>query len=292
MPKDGLLQILDKVHQNKNFDFRSYKESTLKRRIERRLRATKTKSYQQYIKVLDADPGEYTKLIDNLTIQVTEFFRNPEAWQIIREQVLPDIIRRKFENREQLLQVWCPGCATGEEVYSVAILLEQLLDERRTNFEVNIWGTDIDMESLHKAEKAEYKPDITKSIPQDILNRYFNFDGNFRVKSGIRSWTHFRSNDLVLDEPLKQTDMIICRNVAIYFTRPLQEKIFINFGQGLNDKGYLFLGKAETLIGPAREEFKVINKRWRVYQKIDPGNNTTCKTLWGTNQWQTVDCRY
>ena len=128
MLENGLLQILDKVYQQKDFDFRGYKESTLERRIERRLRATKTVSYQQYTEVLDADPCEYTKLIDNLTIQVTEFFRNPEAWQILRGKILPDIIRRKIENRERTLQVWCPGCATGEEVYSVAVLVDQLLD--------------------------------------------------------------------------------------------------------------------------------------------------------------------
>ena len=113
MLKDGLLQILDKVHQQQDFDFRGYKESTLARRIERRLRATKTATYQQYAEVLDADPDEYTKLVDSLTIQVTEFFRDPEAWQILKEKILPDIIRKKPENGERILRIWCSGCATG-----------------------------------------------------------------------------------------------------------------------------------------------------------------------------------
>ena len=268
MLTDGLLQILEKVYQHKHFDFRGYKESTLKRRIERRLRATKTKSYQQYIQVLDGDPGEYTKLIDNLTIQVTAFFRNPQAWQILGENILPDIIRRKIENREPILQIWCPGCATGEEVYSVAILIDQLLGKRRNDFEVNIWGTDIDAESLFRAKQAIYKPDTAAIVPQDILNRYFSFHGDFKVKSRIQQWVHFGSHDLVLDEPLKQMDLIVCRNVAIYFARPLQEKVLMDFCNALGKKGSLFLGKAETLVGSAKEEFRVINKRWKLYEKV------------------------
>jgi len=274
MLQDGILQILDKVHQHKNFDFTGYKESTLKRRIERRLRATRTASYQQYTEVLDADPNEYTKLIDNLTIQVTEFFRNPEAWQILREQVIPKIIEETKNNEimnessKPRLRIWCAGCATGEEVYSVAILIDQLLGKKRNDFEMDIWGTDIDTESLTRSEQAEYKPDTVKSVPQDILNRYFDCPGNFKTKSRIHNWAHFRSHDLVLDEPLKQMDMIICRNVAIYFSRSLQEKVFMDFYNGLNNKGHLFLGKAETLVGPAKEKFGVINKRWKIYQKV------------------------
>ncbi len=274
MLKDGLLQILDKVHQRKAFDFRGYKESTLKRRVGRRLRATKTESYQQYTEVLDADPGEYTRLIDNLTIQVTEFFRNPEAWQILREEVIPKIIDEKRSSEimnkssRPRLRIWSAGCATGQEVYSVAILVDQLLGKEKNDFEVEIWGTDIDAESILKAEQAEYKPDMVKTVPQDILNTYFDRPGNFRMKPRIMNSVSFKRHDLVLDSPLEQIDLIVCRNVAIYFTRPLQMKIFTDFCNGLKTGGYLFLGKAETLVGPAKEKFGIINKRWKIYQKI------------------------
>lgn len=266
MLNGGLLHILEKVRLQKDFDFRQYKESILKRRIERRLSVTKAESYQQYTEVLDADHSEYTRLIDNLTIKVSEFFRNPQAWQILREKVLPDIIREKVKDGKSILRIWCAGCATGEEVYSVAMLAGQFLQEKN-DFEVNIWGTDIDIESLLKAKRAQYKPDMTKAVPEDILNKYFDFDGNFRAKSCIRDCVYFKLHNLVQDEPLKQMDMIICRNVAIYFTRPLHTKIFMDFYNGLNDKGYLFLGKAETLIGPAKQKFNVIDKRWKIYQK-------------------------
>lgn len=280
MLEEGLLQVLDKVCEHRDFDFRQYKESTLKRRIERRLRATKVESYNQYLRVLSNDPSEYTRLIDNLTIQVTEFFRNPEAWHVIREEVIPKIIEQK-KNREIMnnglkpgLRIWCAGCATGEEVYSVAMLAEHLLDERKIDLEVNVWGTDIDGESLLRAEQVVYKPVVTKTVPEDMLNKYFYYDDEgYKVIPSLRKRVYFRLHNLVSDDPLKQMDLILCRNVAIYFTRPLQEKIFMDFCNGLNDKGYLFLGKAETLIGPAREEFKVINKRWRIYEKNDPGKN-------------------
>jgi chemotaxis protein methyltransferase CheR len=273
MLEQGLLQILEKVYEQTHLDFRQYKESSLKRRIERRLRATKTESYQQYIEVLDTDPSEYTRLIGNLTIKVTEFFRNPQAWQVIRNKILPEIVSEKTERgnidegTNPVLRIWSAGCATGQEVYSGAILVDQLLGERKNELEVNIWGTDIDKESLLKARQAEYKSNIVKEIPQDILNKYFNFHGDFTPKPFIRDWVYFKSHDLVLDEPLKHIDMIICRNVIIYFEKPLQEKVFMNFYTSLNKKGYLFLGKAETLIGPAREKFKAIDKQWRIYQK-------------------------
>jgi chemotaxis methyl-accepting protein methylase len=278
MLEEGLLQILDKVYEHRDLDFRQYKESTLKRRVERRLRATKVESYNQYINVLSNDPGEYTRLIDNLTIQVTEFFRNPEAWQVLREQVIPEIIERK-KNSEIMnkrlkpgLRIWCAGCATGEEVYSTAILVDHLLDERKTDFEVIVCGTDIDDESLLKAEHLVYKSVVTKTVSEDIFNKYFHYDdGGYKVIPSLRKTVCFRHHNLVLDDPLKEMDLIVCRNVAIYFTRPLQEKIFMDFCNGLNGKGYLFLGKAETLIGPALERFKVINKRWRIYQKNDQG---------------------
>ena len=207
---------------------------------------------------------------------MTEFFRDSEAWEVLSKKVLAEIIRQKIENRKEnedlkpVLQIWSAGCATGQEAYSAAILLDRLLKNKMDDLKVDIWGTDIDRESLLKAQQAEYKPDVLKGVSQDILNKYFDFDGDFMVKYYIKDRVHFKSQDLVLDEPLRQMDLILCRNVAIYFERPLQEKIFMDFYNGLNEEGYLFLGKAETLIGPAQEKFKTVDRSWRIYQKT-PG---------------------
>jgi len=271
MLEEGLLRILDKVCEVTGIDFRQYKESSLRRRMERRLTATKVFSYEEYAEVLDREPDEYR----GLAIKVTEFFRDRDAWGIIGEKILPEIIKRKGKNRERAgdfkpaLRIWSAGCATGQEAYSIAIVLDRLLGERRGEVKVDIWGTDIIKETLLKAEQAVYKSTAVKGVPQDILNEYFDIDNGFRVSSLARESVHFKFQDLVLDEPFKEMDLILCRNVAIYFERPLQEKIFTDFYNGLNRKGYLFLGKAETLIGSAREKFKVIDKRWKIYRKED-----------------------
>ena len=273
MLEEGFLQILDKVYKERGLDFRQYKESSLRRRIKRRLGGRNVASCQEYLKVLDTDPEEYKRLADCLTIKVTDFFRNPEVWQILREGVLPEVIREKIKKRKEnegfkpVLRIWSAGCATGQEVYSMAILLDQLLRERKDDLEVIIWGTDIDKESLLKAQQAEYKSDMIKGVPQKVLSNYFDFNDNFKLKSHVTDMVYFKSHDLVMNEPLRHMDMILCRNVVIYFERPLQEKVFMDFYHGLSGGGYLFLGKAETLIGPAKQRFEVIDKRWRIYQK-------------------------
>lgn len=285
MLEQGLLQILEKVYEERGFDFRQYKESSLKRRIEKRLRAKKAGSYEEYAKILDTDPDEYKRLVDALTIKVTEFFRDPEAWQVLSERVLPEIIRGKTgdtrlhkrsggqgkenENITPVLRVWSAGCATGQETYSVAILLNQLLEERKDALQIDICGTDIDKDSLIKAQQGEYKSEMMKNVPQDIRDKYFDPRNSFRVRDPLRKIVYFKFHDLALEGPLKGIDLILCRNVAIYFDRSLQEKIFMDFRNGLGEGGYLFLGKAETLIGPAQGRFNVVDRRWKIYRKLD-----------------------
>jgi chemotaxis methyl-accepting protein methylase len=274
MLKEGLVQILEDVYQHRDLDFRQYKESSLERRLERRLRATQAESYKQYMDVLANDPDEYTRLINSLTIQVTEFFRDPEAWQVLRKEIIPRIIEQKInnnpvnENPNHGLRIWCAGCATGEEVYSIAMLTDRLLTEKKIDLAVDIRGTDINKDALATATIAEHKLTTPRPDFQDIINEHFDSSGKFRITPRMRDCVHFESHDLVLDEPLEQMDLVICRNVAIYFTRPLQMKIFSDFARSLNEGGCLFLGKAETLIGPAKDDFEAINKRWRVLKKV------------------------
>lgn len=258
-------EILDRVYKERGFDFRQYKESSLTRRIERRLHATKAESYKDYIIRLDADPAEYDKLIDIFLINVTEFFRDKEAFDIIKNEALPDIIENNIKPK---LKIWSAGCATGEEVYSIAIIADEILGNRRDGFGVSIYGTDIDRHSLAKAEEGIYKSVIVKdNIPSEILSKYFDINGSIGIKEFVKRNCFFVFHDLVSDKPFNEVDLVLCRNVAIYFERSLQEKIYMDFYNALNEGGYLFLGKAETLIGPARERFNVIDKRWKIYKK-------------------------
>lgn len=264
----NIMEILEKVYQERGFDFRQYKETSLERRLQKRLHALNLKSYTDYVTRLSEDPAEYDRLIDTLLINVTEFFRDRDAFDVIRDKVLPDVMEHKTGAKPEL-KIWSAGCATGEEAYSMAILLNEILEDKTDNLEFTICGTDIDKDSLEKAKEAAYRIATTNGkITDEILDKYFIKNGCLRVKDAVKRNCHFTFHDLVLDRPFKAMDIILCRNVAIYFERALQEKIYVDFYSALNEKGYLFLGKAETLIGPTQERFKVIDKRWKIYQKL------------------------
>ena len=263
-----IIEILEKVYKERGFDFRQYKETSLERRLQKRLHAVNLKSYKDYVIRLSEDPAEYDRLIDTILINVTEFFRDRDAFDVIRDKVLPDVIRDKSDERPEL-KIWSAGCATGEEAYSMAILLNEILEDKADDCEFSVCGTDIDKDSLEKANAAAYRIETANGkIADEILNKYFIRNGSLKVKDSVKRNCFFLFHDLVLHRPLKAIDIILCRNVAIYFERALQEKIYAKFSDALNEKGYLFLGKAETLVGPAREKFEVIDKRWKIYRKL------------------------
>lgn len=268
--QSDIMKILGKVFKERGFDFRQYKETSLERRLQKRLHALNLKSYKDYIVRLSEDPAEYGRLINTILINVTEFFRDPDAFDVIRDKVLPDVIKGKEGNTGERpeLKIWSAGCATGEEAYSMAILLNEISGNKAGNFGFSVCGTDISANSLGKAKEAVYRIELANGkITDEILDKYFMINGCLKVKDAVKSNCFFWSHDLVLDGPLKAMDIVLCRNVAIYFERALQEKIYMDFFAALNEKGYLFLGKAESLIGPAQEKFEVVDKRWKVYKK-------------------------
>jgi len=267
-----IIEILEKVCKERGLDFRQYKKTSLERRLQKRLHALNLKSYEDYIVRLSEDPAEYDRLIETLLINVTEFFRDRDAFDVIRNKVLPDIMGCKADARHKL-KIWSAGCATGEEAYSMAILLNETLGNKSDNYEFSIYGTDIDKDSLEKAKAAAYRIEtVDGKIADEILDKYFVRNGSLRVKDFVKRSCFFLFHDLVLDRPLKAMDIILCRNVAIYFERALQEKIYLDFYNALNEDGCLFLGKAETLIGPAQENFEVIDKRWNIYKSRPLGD--------------------
>lgn len=265
----SLKPLLGKIYKDCGFDFRQYKESTLQRRIAKRLNSLgQVHSYQDYICYLDQDPTEYQRLLRDLTIKVTEFFRDREAFELMKTKVLPRLVEEKIRNSSNAqLKIWSAGCASGEEVYSMAVLLEEILEGKRDRVEVEIYGTDIDREFLIKADQAKYKSDAIRSIPHEFLEKYFSQNGCVSVKELSKRHCQFLFHNLVQDPPFYGMDLIVCRNVLIYFERSLQEKICTQFYEALQEGGFLFLGKAETLLGSAQERFRVIDKRWRIYQK-------------------------
>jgi chemotaxis methyl-accepting protein methylase len=262
-----LRALLDKIYQDRGFDFRQYREKSLRRRLERRLYATKAGSYREYMALLDRDSDEYGKLLDVLTINVSEFFRDPGAFAILSEVVLPEVVSFAESDNEGTIRIWSAGCASGEEPYSIAILLAEVLGPKLKDFHITVYATDIDEASLLKARRGEYDAEAVSKLPKELAEKYLGSEGQYSIRHEIKQLIDFRQHSLVTDEPFTCLDLVACRNVVIYFDRDLQEKVFTSFYRGLRQGGFLLLGKAETLIGEAARLFHTVNKQWRVYEK-------------------------
>ena len=265
--QSDLKRLTEKLLRERAVDFREYKPTTLSRRIQRRLGAANCADIECYLKYLDQRADEYAKLIDSILINVTEFFRDPEAWEIIKNEVLPRIIAERRPGDQ--IRIWSTGCATGEEPYTAAMVLLDVLGDRANDFDIRIYATDIDDESLSVARRGEYLDDAVKTIPESYLPRYFDKNARWCIKRDVRKMVIFGRHNLVTDAPISHSDMIVCRNVLIYMSVDLQNRILSKFHYGLQPGGYLFLGRAESLLTTS-ELFTPTNERWRVFQKESP----------------------
>jgi chemotaxis protein methyltransferase CheR len=268
-PDSELRYLLDKVRRNKGIDFSLYRMATISRRAASRLRKTGCSGYMEYIAYLNRHPEEYDRFVEEVTINVTEFFRDRGTFAAIEGTVLREIMRKRQEGRPGPVRVWCAGSSGGQEAYSLAILFLEAKGEKAGGLNVRIWGTDIDPDCVEKAKRGFYEPSHLKEVDSRLVDKYFLKEGeNYRVKDGVRRLTEFRAHNLVSDPPLTNMDLILCRNVMIYFTRPLQEAAYSALAKGLDKGGFLVLGKSETLWGRAQDCFETIENRERIYRKI------------------------
>jgi chemotaxis protein methyltransferase CheR len=263
----GLEELKRKIHRDRGFNCHFYKEKCLRRRIAVRMRARGQPSFAEYSALLDQDPAEYDLLLDTLTINVTKFFRNYEMWQVLEEEIVP----RLFENDSAAHRIWSAGSASGEEAYSVSILLHEWAARTGAGLEpgrFSIVGTDIDRRSLEAARQAEY-PDLSLlETPSEFRQRWFSPGPLYRLREEAKRDVRFICRDLISEQGDPGQSLILCRNVVIYFDREIQERIFQGFYDSLLPGGYLVLGKVETLLGATRSLFRPINNRERVFQKI------------------------
>src|SRR3972149_3032043 len=257
--------LLQKIFDERGMDFRDYKRTSLKRRIQKRLEVNNLNTYAEYMKLLDSNPEEYARLFDTLLINVTEFFRDPEAFEILGNEVIPQIISRK--NKGDPIRIWSAGCASGEEPYSIGILLAEQLGEAIKDHEIRIYATDIDENALAEARRGSHSEDKLKDVKKKQIDKYFTLEtGGYRINRTIRQMVIFGSQNLATDAPISHLDLIVCRNVLIYFNLDLQNKLLMRFHYGLNRDGYIFFGKSEsTLVGS--KLFNPVNKKWRIFQK-------------------------
>lgn len=261
--------LLDKINRNKGVDFSLYKENTLKRRIGARLKSTGCRDYTDYMVYLNREPAEYDTLIQDITINVTEFFRNPEVFEVIGKAVIPAIIKDKARDNKRVIRVWSAGTSEGEEAYSMTILFLELLGTRIADYDITVYGTDIDPVCVKKAREGRYDRAKIAGVKANLLDRYFTKrDELYEVRKDAKRLTRFLKHNLIADKILPRVDLILCRNVVIYFTRPLQEMVYSIFARALNPGGFLVLGKVESLSGYARTNFETIDNVERVYRRI------------------------
>jgi two-component system, chemotaxis family, CheB/CheR fusion protein len=270
----ALQALLQHLYVRSGLDFTSYKMPTLQRRLHRRMVATKTSTLAAYRRFLLRHPDEYNRLISSFLIKVTEFFRDPALFGILREQILPELIASVRQRSSHHvggwggeLRLWSAGCATGEEAYSLAILIADLLGDELEQFSVRIFATDLDNDAIAFARRGIYSASAVASLPQDLVTRFFDrVDGEYVVQKRVRALVIFGEHDLAQRAPFPRIDLVLCRNVLIYFTLELQKRVLQLFAYSLRDHGYLVLGKAETT-SPLPEFFMPVQPSLKIYRR-------------------------
>ena len=258
-------QLLEYLQQVRGFDFTGYKRSTLKRRVQKRMHSCGIENFGDYLDYLEVHPEEFAPLFNTILINVTAFFRDPDAWQQLQTQILPNLLKEK---KGEPIRVWSTGCASGEEAYTAAMILAEALGIEQFRERVKIYATDVDEGALNQARHATYGAEEIEPIPEELQLRYLEPIGNlYRIRSEIRSNAIFGRHDLVQDAPISRSDLLICRNTLMYFNSETQGQVLARLHFALNQTGVLFLGKAEMLFTRANL-FTPINLKHRIFSKV------------------------
>src|SRR2546428_8456708 len=262
---EDLRELLEKLSAQYNFDLREYKEASVVRRVRARRTRVRAESVSAYSRLLDENAGEHVALINTILINVTGFFRDSEAWKVLAEHVVPRLVEDAADSRS--LRIWSTGCSSGEEAYSIAILLAQRLGAPADNYTIKIYGTDVDEEALTAARQAVYRTEQLKDVPDRLVDRYFTREGQlYRFRREIRRWCIFGSHNLTQAPPLSHIDLLVCRNAIIYFMGELQDRILTRFHYAIREDGFLFLGRSESLLARSRL-FTPVHPKWRIFSR-------------------------
>jgi len=258
-------KVLSLIRLKTGHDFSYYKKNTIFRRIERRMNVHETRDIDSYLKYLQEHPEEVTMLFKELLIGVTNFFRDPDAFDLLKRKVLPSLLEDKPEGYQ--VRIWVPGCSTGEEVYSIIILLREYMDELKREFKVQIFGTDIDEDAISVARSGIYPGNIAIDVNAERLRKFFVREESFyRIRKDIREAAVFAVQNVIRDAPFTKLDMLSCRNLLIYLDSDLQSRLIPLFHYSLKPGGILFLGSSES-IGGYMELFRSFDKKWKFYRR-------------------------
>lgn len=277
--ENALQKIFILLRAQPGHDFSQYKPSTIHRRIERRMAIHQIDTMDGYVKFLQQMPAEVEALFRDLLIGVTNFFRDPEAFEVLAQQVVPRLFAGKPPGAA--IRVWVPGCSTGEEAYSIAILLQEYLEQLQQPFNIQIFATDIDSRSIASARTGRYPASAGADIPVERLARFFTSEpdgATYRIHKTIRDMLIFSEQDVIKDPPFSKLDLISCRNLLIYMGGELQKKLILLFQYALNPGGFLFLGTSET-VGDCGDLFIPLDRKLKVYQRQGDGHSARRGTL-------------
>lgn len=263
----NLQQIYMLIRSATGHDFSHYKQNTITRRIERRMTVHQIKTVDDYLLFMRENPAEVTSLFKDLLITVTNFFRDPGAFDVLEKKVIPEIISRK--HRDMPVRIWVPGCATGEEAYSIAILFVEAMERAKKHVDVQIFATDIDEKAIEHARAGLYPNNIAGDLTPARLKRFFISEENkYRIRKQIREMVVFAVQNLIKDAPFSKLDMVSCRNLLIYMDSVLQKKVIPLLHYTLNPGGYMFLGTSET-VGKFSDCFAPVDLKWKVFKRKD-----------------------
>lgn len=258
-------EISELLLARRAFDLGSYKDRCIKRRIASRVRARGFHGSTPYVEFLRSDDDELDALLSILTIHVSQFFRNPSTFLVLEEKILPRLLEQKRREQDGRLRIWSVGCSSGEEPYSVALLLQE---QSMNRIETSILATDVSMQILAQARSGEYDAQRLAEVPKSVRQKYFmQFDGwRFRLDKKIREKVLFEQQNILAEQDYPQADLILCRNVMIYFSRDEQAKILTRFARSLGPNGFLVLGRAETMVGDVRHLYRSEYPVERIYR--------------------------
>lgn len=269
--------LLDYLRVSHGFDFTGYKRSSLMRRVQHRMQMIQVESYSDYGDYLKEHPEEFIPLFNTIEINVTSFFRDAEAWDYVAESIIPRIIALKCESEP--IRFWSAGCASGEETYTLAIVLAEALGVDQFRKRVKIYSTDVDKEALNQARLGSYDSSQVVGIPPTLLERYFErADERYIFRKDLRRSIIFSRHNLIQNAPMSKIDLLMCRNVLIYFNIESQIRTLVRFHFGLKDSGFLFLGKTEMMPTQITDLFTPVNRQHRIFTKL-PRTNVSLQVL-------------
>lgn len=239
--------LLCYLRDSRGFDFTGYKRNSLMRRVRHRMGQISCETFEDYLDVLQARPDEFAALFNTILINVTTFFRDPESWDVIRDEVIPQILAERAPG--EAIRIWSAGCASGQEAYTLAMLLAEALGPEEFRQRVKIYATDVDEQALGEARAAVYDAKAVESIPAELLTKYFDHtNSRYAFRKDLRRVIIFGRNDLVKDAPISRVDLLVCRNTLMYLNADTQRNVLARLHFALAPQGTLFLGHAEMLL--------------------------------------------